>query len=326
MTNPDHGVDLLLRRTADDLALPDVDRLVAGGVSRGRARRRRARIGTTVASVAVIGVVGAARPSCPSWAGRSRPPATRVRSSPPRPARPPGPRTWRRPPTCCGHWSDRTRWRLDAAGRSPVPSRLDWASIDRVGPTCQRVYYVIVDGAQVSFRFRWYNNPLVVEDGGPTAVAGLPVRARPDVDCTTLPDGSRLLRQEAYASGGAGVPDAVQERTATLATWDGWQVDVIATNTPAEKSGEVVAPEPVLTLDELTALATSDAWYALRCVRSARATRPAAAAPASRRGPGRAARGCARPARSRSSGRRRAACAAAARSAGAPGRSRGARS
>ena len=101
MTHPDHGVDLLLRRTADDLALPDVDRLVAGGVSRGRARRRRARIGTTLASVAVIGVVGALVPHL-GGAVETRPrPASGP--APPRPARRPGPRTWRRPPTCFGH-------------------------------------------------------------------------------------------------------------------------------------------------------------------------------------------------------------------------------
>ena len=57
MTPDDTGVAELLRRASDDLT-PDVDRLVNGGITRGRSRRRRARIGTTVASLAVIGVVG----------------------------------------------------------------------------------------------------------------------------------------------------------------------------------------------------------------------------------------------------------------------------
>jgi hypothetical protein len=57
MSPDDTGVTELLRRASDDLA-PDVDRLVSGGIARGRSRRRRARIGTTVASLAVIGVVG----------------------------------------------------------------------------------------------------------------------------------------------------------------------------------------------------------------------------------------------------------------------------
>lgn len=57
MSPDDTGVTELLRRASDDLA-PDVDRLVSGGIARGRSRRRRARVGTTVASLAVIGVVG----------------------------------------------------------------------------------------------------------------------------------------------------------------------------------------------------------------------------------------------------------------------------
>ncbi len=58
MSPHDSGVTELLRRASDDLT-PDVDRLVRGGITRGRSRQRRARIGTTVASLAVIGVVGA---------------------------------------------------------------------------------------------------------------------------------------------------------------------------------------------------------------------------------------------------------------------------
>lgn len=261
MTTPDHRVDLLLRRSAADLPLPDVERLVADGVARGRTRRRRARVGTAVASVAVIGVVGAAATVAPRLGGE----VDSARD--PRPVRPAA--------------SVPTAGAPDVAPPADVlrplvgpdamlltlktlsgASRLDWASIDRGSADRQRLYHVIVDGAQVSFRFRWYNNPLVVEDGGRPLSPDFLCEPGPDVDCTTLPDGSRLLRQEAYPSGGAGVPDAVQERTVTLATWDGWQVDVIATNTPAEKSGEVVADEPVLTLAELTALATSGDWYA----------------------------------------------------------------
>jgi hypothetical protein len=57
MPHRDSGVTELLHRASDDL-VPDVDRLVSGGIARGRTRQRRARIGTTIASLAVIGVVG----------------------------------------------------------------------------------------------------------------------------------------------------------------------------------------------------------------------------------------------------------------------------
>ena len=57
MSQHEPGVTELLRRASDDLA-PDIDRLVSGAITRGRSRQRRTRIGTTVASLAVIGVVG----------------------------------------------------------------------------------------------------------------------------------------------------------------------------------------------------------------------------------------------------------------------------
>ena len=45
MPTDDTGVTELLRRASDGLT-PDVDRLVSGGITRGRSRQRRARIGT----------------------------------------------------------------------------------------------------------------------------------------------------------------------------------------------------------------------------------------------------------------------------------------
>ena len=78
MSPHDSGVTELLRRASDDLA-PDVDRLVRGGITRGRSRQRRARIGTTVASLAVFGVVGALAAVVPQLDGagtRPRPAAS----------------------------------------------------------------------------------------------------------------------------------------------------------------------------------------------------------------------------------------------------------
>ncbi|WP_457207380.1 hypothetical protein [Nocardioides sp. P5_C9_2] len=261
MTIPDHGVDLLLRQAADHLAIPDVDRLVAGGVTRGRTRRRRARIGTAVASVAVLGVVGVVSAVVPRLG------ADVDSARDPRPVQPAtsGPTAGSpdvAPP------ADVLRPLVgDAAMAAALQAatgaqqvRQEIVADDGSGDLTRR-FYLTLDGAEVSFRIRWYNSPVAVADGGRPLSPDFLCEPGPDVDCTTLVDGSRLLRQEAYASGGDGVPNAVQERTASLATWDGWQVDVIATNTPAEKSGEVVADEPVLTLEEVTALATSPEWY-----------------------------------------------------------------
>lgn len=49
----------LVGRAGDTLA-PDVRRLVAGGVARGRAKRRRRAVGTTLGAVAVVGAVALA--------------------------------------------------------------------------------------------------------------------------------------------------------------------------------------------------------------------------------------------------------------------------
>lgn len=261
MTIPDHGVDLLLRRTADDLVLPDVDRLVAGGVSRGRTRRRRARIGTAVASVAVIGVVGAAAAVVPRLGGE-------VDSA--RDPRPPQPATSGptagspdvappadvlRPLVPPNEMAQTIR---DMTGASDVHE----VFVDESGKDLPRLFYGSVRSGFVSFRIRWYNNPLVVADGGQPLAPSHICETAVEPDCTTLSDGSRLLREDVRQSGGTGVPPTFLERSLTLATDDGWQIDVIAYNSTGEKEGVVVAPEPVLTMAEMEALATSDAWYA----------------------------------------------------------------
>lgn len=254
----DTGVTELFRRAGDPLA-PDVDRLVAGGITRGRARQRRARIGTTVATLAVIGVVGTLATVVPRLDGPDSAPmdvADRGGQVATRAADPD-----RAPP------ADELRPLVPREQMASVLQEMTGASevraveVDESGQDLPRLYDATVGGAQVSFRIRWYNNPLVVEDGGQPLAPSHVCDPAPDVDCTTLADGSRLLRQEAYASGGTGVPETFQERTVTLATADGWQIDVIARNTTGEKEGEVVAPEPVLTLEQLQALATTDAWY-----------------------------------------------------------------
>jgi hypothetical protein len=125
-----------------------------------------------------------------------------------------------------------------------------------------RLYHLTVEGAQVSFWIRWYNSPVVVQDGGRPLTPSHVCEPGVEDDCTDLPDGSRLLREETFASGGTGVPDTFLQRHLTLATTDGWQVDVTALNTTAEKDGDVVTDEPVLTMAEMEALATSADWYA----------------------------------------------------------------
>ncbi|MBD3923686.1 hypothetical protein IEZ26_03565 [Nocardioides cavernae] len=258
MSTDDTGVTELLRRASDGLT-PNVDRLVSGGIARGRAHRRRARIGTTVASLAVIGVVGGVAVVVPrlgeadsaSSGVADRPDAVTSRAADPD-----------RPPP-----ADELRALVDPDAMATTllamtgASRLDSYAVDATSADLQRVAHVVVDGAEVSFRIRWYNNPLVVADGGEPLPPSHVCDPAPDTDCTTLPDGSRLLREEVRPAGGTGVPTSFQERTLTLATADGWQIDVIARNTSGEKEGSVMWDQPVLTMEEMQAIATSDAWY-----------------------------------------------------------------
>ena len=113
MSPSSDGVTELLRRASDDLA-PDVDRLVSGGITRGRSRQRRARIGTTVASLAVIGVVGGLAVVVPQIGGAdsARDPgiATDGARAPSRPRRRPY------PPAARGH----ERWTIPQAGRQQI--------------------------------------------------------------------------------------------------------------------------------------------------------------------------------------------------------------
>jgi hypothetical protein len=259
--SPD-GVTELLRRASDDLA-PDVDRLVRGGITRGRSRQRRARIGTTVASLAVIGVVGAVAAVVPHVGGAdsARDPgiatdgssATEAPPTPPDPDRPP-PADELRPLVPADRMAQTVQ---DLTGASEVHE----VFVDESGKDLPRLFYGTVRSGFVSFRIRWYNNPLVVQDGGQPLAPSHICEPAVEPDCTTLADGSRLLREDVRPSGGTGVPPDFLARSLTLATPDGWQIDVIAYNSTGEKEGVVVADEPVLTMAQMEALATSPQWY-----------------------------------------------------------------
>lgn len=261
MTTPDHGVDLLLRQAAQDLLLPDVDRLVAGGVTRGRTRRRRARVGTTLASVALVGAAALVVPPLlggdPQTARDPRPvrPATSVPALSGDPNVAPTAEQLR--PLVA---PEAMRARLGEATAASAVEEVP--QVDDGSGDLARLYYLTVEGAQVSFWIRWYNPPVVVQDGGQPLAPAFVCEPTNEDDCTTLPDGSRLLREESSPSGGVGVPETFLQRSLTLATADGWQISVIARNSSGEKDGVVVAPEPVLTMAEMQALATSTAWYA----------------------------------------------------------------
>lgn len=263
MTAHDPGVTELLRQASDGLT-PDIDRLVSGGISRGRSRQRRARIGTAVASLAVIGVVGGLAAVVPHLDGAdSRGPdrgiatdggAVAATETPTGdPDRPPPADELRSLVTP----EQMRRTIQDMTGATDVAQ----VDVDVSGKDRPRLYYATVDGARVSFHIRWYNNPLVVEDGGKPLAPSFLCEPSVESDCTTLPDGSRLLREEVREQGGGGVPPTFRERSLAYATADGWQISVIALNSSGEKEGQVVTAEPALTMAQMETLALTDAWY-----------------------------------------------------------------
>ena len=149
---------------------------------------------------------------------------------------------------------------------------------------------------QVSFRFRWYNNPLVVEDGGRPLSPDSLVRARPPRStarrCPTGP--GCCARRPTPGRGRPASRDAVQERTATLATWgrlagrrDRHQQhrrEVRTRSWPRSRCSPWT---------RWTALATSQEWYALRALQVRASQSTSGRRRASRRGRGRGARRCA---------------------------------
>ncbi len=71
----------LLQEATTDFA-PDVDRLVQGGVARGRTLRRRRRVGTSLAAVAVIGILGVAAGAGSQLMGGDAAPSPQYADSP----------------------------------------------------------------------------------------------------------------------------------------------------------------------------------------------------------------------------------------------------
>jgi hypothetical protein len=251
MPNDDTGVTDLLRRASDDL-IPDVDRLVSGGIARGRSRQRRARIGTTVASLAVIGVVGTLAAVVPQVGdgvdgGRDPGIATDVSSPTPTPeptdeATPSegsaGERTLRDVPAA---EIPEVALSLLATGSSLPVSGLD-VHLDDPGRKVVRVRY---DGMVTEFG---------VHRADPPSLAGCRRDARGlDGSCQELPDGSVLL------TWGPGLADGVTCQGAALERGghELWATSCNARNRDARP----LAPEPPLSLDQLVQVLVADYWF-----------------------------------------------------------------
>lgn len=262
MTAPDHGVDLLLRRATDDLR-PDVDLLVAGGITRGRTRQRRARIGTAVAAVAVFGVIGAAAAVVPQLGNpdaareidiASEPTATST--TPPVPvederAKKEAQRELRNQPApltaaLAVDVTDLAQTIASLAEGHEVSQPLTGMPYALVDEAQEKIAHLHVDGMLTTVSFTRSSSAFEWE-----CQQGAELGNRV---CTQLADGSW---QQLWG------PDTADQVTAQgVVLWrHGFAVNVISYNAAEGKDVAPIQPAPALSHAELTTIATSDVWF-----------------------------------------------------------------
>lgn len=260
----------LLRHATTDLT-PDVDRLVAHGVTRGRVQRRRRRVGTTLAAAAVIGVVGVAASVGPGLLGDDGPASGDIGF-----ADQPGP-TGTAPtvpatsipgessvPTVPPSTEQPVDARIAVAAADIPATVADLLGDDELGATLLDPPYGIKDGADDKIvHFLWDGalttvgieradglascEELVAPYDGPGAPPD------PEGDCV-VQDGVELLVH------GPSTHDQVTYQS--VSAWvHGYVVSVGSYNAADGKDVAPVTAVPPISMTDLTALATSDAWF-----------------------------------------------------------------
>jgi hypothetical protein len=212
----------LLDRATSDLT-PDVDRIVAGAIVRGGALRRRARVATTLAATAVIGVTGLAATLLPGGGdGRGRDEAS-VASEP-------------------------------ATGRSPLASTLASLLPDGRATALADEHGRGYDRGGLLYR----GTRVYVYVYRATSCDTAPLLT--DVGCYDLDPGGTRPRSVAGTETSADGQQLRRRSEADLTRPDGWRVSVVATN-DREAGGPVVTPDPALSWAQLLRIARADVWF-----------------------------------------------------------------
>ncbi len=240
MSDPSH----LLHEATSDLT-PDVERLVAGGLSRGRSRRRRQRAGAALATVAVFGVIGAV-------AGVS----------------------------LIGGSDDGRRLDVAQAPTStPTPSGAPGrATLGVTSSTAPDVFEQLAGGTVHKLPLPGNDDPETspivdfVWNGYATRIGFTPDDY---IDGTSEPDPMKrcVANEEEFACGrGANglvvataeftgpAADGATVRVANVYRPDGWDVLASVSNA-ATKEGKPISAEPPLAVAQLVDIASSDAWF-----------------------------------------------------------------
>lgn len=249
MDHHEHAVSALLDRATADLAT-DPHRVVARGMARGRALRRRRRAGTAVATVAVLGVIGAGAAAVPHL--RAGEPTEGVATAP------------------TGSPSEQTKQTPPAGRRFGIDPAKTAAVLEQLLPE-----------GKVRGRKAWssdepvrYQGGSLVWNGGLVSMflereddRGAPRRPRERcldsggyVECAELPNGdwytTRTLEEPA-----AGVEHAgIWSTAVSLFTVDGFTLTATAYNGPGEKHVRPTAAEPVLDGPQLERIVRDPVW------------------------------------------------------------------
>lgn len=244
MNDPDttRATALLEAATAD--LTPDLDRLVAGGIGRGRVLRRRRRVMTTFASAAAIGVIGAGASVALQGGGSSR--AIDPADTTPGPATPTASGPAASGPRRIGFDVTKTAAVLESLLPEGEVRGATSSGSDKEGQL-YRSAHLLFRGAMVE---------VSVEQPDVTDEPMTSCRAQPTSTCTSLEDGSALGHVRFEPADQPGVISL----SSTLYAPDQFVVHVSAYNV-SPTSSEPVSEEPVLTQAQLDAIATDAIWF-----------------------------------------------------------------
>lgn len=256
MNTPDSGVGRIFQRATDHLQ-PDVDRLVAGGLDRGRARRRRGHLaGTAVAVVATFGVIGAGAAVLPQLgpdAATDIPVAAGGGTPTPTPAPTPSPSPT---PTRSPDSSHLSEPGLPTVAAADIPRRLgELVHGHQVGGPLTHHPYPLVDAdSEKTVHFLVDGMLTTVVISRASASLAYDCADESTVECSTPADGAVVQVAKPTTN------DQVTMQS-VLAIGETWMVDVLSYNAADGKDVAPIQPEPALSEDELVKLATSEAWF-----------------------------------------------------------------
>ena len=242
---------------------PDVDRLVQGGVARGRTLRRRRRVGTSLAAAAVVAILGAAAGVGSQLAGGDAGPSPDRIADSPAPDRSDPPAPTEPQPT-----------EPQPTDRQPIDASIAVAAADVPGLIGGLVPAVSVDetvrNRSTSFTdLPQEKNVEFFVDGTLTSFgigrASELATCAELVDPADQPDG--LPRGECVVQDGVLLlvwgPETADGVT-SLGVWafvHGYVVSAGSTNAEEGKDVTPVTDAPPLSQEQLTAIVTSDVWF-----------------------------------------------------------------